>query len=519
MSSAPLESVDPAAEQFETTTAFTLRHVVPGAVGSLLLSIGALGVGWLPINTAFADGGIVNALKTSTTGSIIARLCVLIGLALLIQAWLVLGADVMSGRSPSVFRLRVLMCTWTAPLIFSPPLFSRDVYSYFVQGKLVAHGLNPYVNGVIDLPGWFNDGADPTWGASPTPYGPLFLLIERGISTAVQEHPLTATLLFRLVSLVGIALLLKFVPRLAFAGGIDPRKALWLAVLNPIVLMHFVADAHNDSLMIGLVVAGLTLAAEGSYISGLVLIAVGSAVKPIGLLAVPFAGLLSVGANARLRSRTLSWVIGLGVTSAVFVVLSVVVDVGPGWVSALLTPGQLHTWLSPSTAIGLGVSTLLRVVGLGDHEVVLLTATHSIGTVLAALLMLRLLIWPAGRSPVRGAALAFLTIVVLAPTVQPWYLLWALPLFAASGLTRHQLQFTVLLSTALGVHGLVTSAAAASTVLNFSPGTSILAAALVIVGVLLVSRRERTLVLGAPVGNGLFPEDPPARGRALRLSN
>lgn len=497
---------------------FARHHLMPGTIGSALLAFGALGVGWLPINTSFADTWLVSTLRTNSTGSVVAHLCVMVGIALLIQAWLVLGSDVMSGQAPSLTRLRVLVTCWCAPLLFVPPLFSRDVYSYFVQGKLVAHGLNPYVNGVIDLPGWFNDGADPTWGASPTPYGPLFLLIERGIATAVQEHPLTATLLFRLVALVGVGLLVHFIPRLAFVCGIDPAKAMWLTVLNPVILMHFVADAHNDSLMIGLALAGLTLAAEGKYISGVILIASGAAVKPIALLALPFAGLLQTGARTSWWPRVIAWASGAAITAIVFVVYSALVDVGPGWISAMATPGQLHTWLSPSTALGLAVATGLRLIGLGNHEFILLSVAHAIGTLVAVALVARLLLRPQGRNPIHSAATAFLLVVLLAPTVQPWYLLWPLPLLAVSSLSRLQLQAAVLLSAALGVDALVTSTASANSVLQFSTGGAVLASALVISGVLLVSRRERSLVLGAPLAHGLHPEDPPARSRALRLS-
>ena len=33
------------------------------------------------------------------------------------------------------------------PLLLTPPLFSRDVYSYVAQGKLMAGGFNPYLTG------------------------------------------------------------------------------------------------------------------------------------------------------------------------------------------------------------------------------------------------------------------------------------------------------------------------------------------------------------------------------------
>ena len=82
-------------------------------------------------------------------------------------------------------------------------------------------------------------------------------------------HAFFGALLFRLIALTGVALMVVYLPRLAHAHGIDPPKAVWLALLNPLVLMHFVAGAHNDALMVGLMVAGLTLAVERHPIIGI----------------------------------------------------------------------------------------------------------------------------------------------------------------------------------------------------------------------------------------------------------
>ena len=51
-------------------------------------------------------------------------------------------------------------------------------------------------------------------------------------------------------------------PRLARNLGRRPGVALWLAVLSPLALFSFIASGHNDALMLGLLVAGLTLASE-----------------------------------------------------------------------------------------------------------------------------------------------------------------------------------------------------------------------------------------------------------------
>lgn len=181
----------------------------------------------------------MSALRSPDAGVALARFCVIAGMALVLQAWLVLGYDVLRGRVRSLPALWWTLFAWSAPLLLTPPLFSRDAFAYFTQGKLLIQGLNPYDVGVAAESGWFNDGADPLWAESPTPYGPLFLLLERGVAEFVGPHPVWAAIAFRLWAMLAVAVLAVCVPILARRHGISDAKALWLAVLNPLVLMHF----------------------------------------------------------------------------------------------------------------------------------------------------------------------------------------------------------------------------------------------------------------------------------------
>ena len=45
----------------------------------------------------------------------------------------------------------------------APVLFSRDVYSYIAQSRLMPHGVNPYVYGTGVYDTFFTDGADAMW--------------------------------------------------------------------------------------------------------------------------------------------------------------------------------------------------------------------------------------------------------------------------------------------------------------------------------------------------------------------
>lgn len=503
-------------------TPLVSRHALPGAIGTALVAVGALGVGWLPPASDVIDTPVVAVFRDSLAGSLAARALVIIGLAFLLQAWLVLGFELASraraGLATPVRDIVVILGAWTVPLLLAPPMFSRDVYSYYVQGRLFEAGLDPTTQGVSAISGWFDDGADPMWVESPTPYGPLFLLLERAVATFAHPNAYLGALLFRAAALVGLALIVWFLPRLAALHGIDGGRALWLGVLNPIVLMHFVSGAHNDALMVGLLVAGLTLAAQRACIWGTVAVSLAATIKPIALLALPFTGLLWAGVGAGWGRRIRAWALSLVVMACTLASAFLVTGAGTGvFAAAFGTPGGVLTWLSPTTMIGRPLDLLAGWLGWTDGSDTALTAVRLLGAIIAVTIVAWLALRPEGRSPVRGAALALGAVVLLGPVIQPWYLLWFLPLFAATGLSGRALRVAILLTGVFTVHGMVESSTNADNLADISDAITFAVAIGVVVVILLTSRRERRLVLG-PDYPDLLPHSPAdsSRGQELR---
>lgn len=494
-----------------------LRAVIPGLIGTILIGIGALGVGWLPLDTAIVDNSVVDALRSTTLGAVISKTAVVAGVLLLLQSWLLLGYDVMRGLDKDIRRLWVALAAWCVPLMVTPPLFSRDVYSYFAQGKLMVAGIDPYTRGSSSVPGWFNDGVDPMWGEAPTPYGQFWLLLSRGVVQFTGPHPYSGALVMRLLTVAGVAMLAWGVPKIAFHCGISPSKALWLGVLNPLVLMHFVSGAHNDALMIGLVVVGFAVTLERLPILGVVLVTLGGSVKPVGLVALPFIGLLWAGATSSWGRIWLRWIYSAVIAAVLLGGLAIFTKTGLGWVAALATPGEVRTWLSPPTAVGMAVGGVLGLFGFDvtDNTVAI---ARLIGTVATLCVLAYLCLRPWGRTPIRGAALAFGTLVVLGPVVQPWYVLWSLPLFAAAGLSRIELKTALLGSAGFTLFGLVTSSATQDSLIQISDAVGMLVVAAVLALLLAASPRERRLVLGEQEDAGIMPDDAPARARRRMLT-
>jgi hypothetical protein len=387
------------------------RWLVPGMVGSALLAAGGSVVGTRPLVTGVQPWvGYVAAYT---------------GLTVLVLTWLSLGAALLSGAVLDRLTTHRLLAAWSAPLLVGAPLYSRDVYSYVAQGRLADLGFNPYRTGPISLgPGPYLSAVGHVWRSTHTPYGPLFVAVERFV-VHIAPNVTSAAFGMRLVALAGVALLAVFLPRLARVHGASEPLALWLGLLNPLLLVHLVGGAHNEALMIGLLVAGLALAGEGRPTLGLFLCTLAAAVKVPALLGVIYlaADELAVRRGADRRRAAL---VAVSVAGGTFVVLTAAVGFGWGWVTAVGTPGRVHTLLSPSTAVGAIVSR----AGVGAGAV---TASRLVGVVTALAVLPVLFVLRARLGSVRMLAASMFAVVALGPVVQPWYLLWGLGLLAAAG--------------------------------------------------------------------------------------
>ena len=167
-------------------------------------------------------------------------------------------------------------------------MFSRDTYSYLAQGALLRDGFDPYVVGPIDNPNSLLDNVSPIWTTTTAPYGPAFILVAKFVTMLVGNDVVAGTMLLRLCMLPGLALLIWAAPRVARHVGANGAAALWICVLNPLVIIHLMGGVHNEMLMVGLMMAAIALTFGGSHIVGVGLIAVAVAVKATAGLALPF---------------------------------------------------------------------------------------------------------------------------------------------------------------------------------------------------------------------------------------
>ena len=304
------------------------------------------------------------------------------GLVLLMRTWC--GLIKALGRRPAVpiKYLWIILALWMIPMLAIAPIFSRDVFSYAAQGEMMSHHINPYDYG----PGTLGAGpyvapVDNLWMNTPAPYGPLFLMVDGFFASASLHHELVTVIFLRVLALVGVALIAWCMPKLARSCGVDAGPVFVLTALNPLVVLTLVGAGHNDAIMIGLLVAGLTAARYKHPVWGVVLCALAAAIKVPAAVGIIYIGWDWLGTGLPLRQRIRPLVTAGIISTAVLTLLSTVSGLGWGWVANLATPGTVRSWLAPATGVGMAVAGLAHTVGLEVSSAGVLSVTRVLGLV------------------------------------------------------------------------------------------------------------------------------------------
>lgn len=375
--------------------------------------------------------------------------------ALLLVGWLAVGWRVRTGRV-STRALWLTGIAWVLPLAVGPPLFSRDMYGYIGQAALVNLHLNPYTHGVDALSGTASAGfvqaVSPPWRATPAPYGPLFVWLASLILKLAGRNLTAAVLLLRLPELAGVAVVAVLLPRLARRLGADPRLALWVGGLSPLVLFELVGGGHNDALLAAVLVLAVYLAVEHHALVPAAIVC-GAAVTikapaAVACVVITAAALRAPGA----RPLRVVVVTAAGVAGAV-AAITAATGLGYRWMSpsVLLTPAKGSIVLTPVTAVAGTVTDVGHLFGWNLGEGTVTTSVWLAGLAAAAAVAWVLLGRSRPENLVAPLGLITLLVVVSAPALWPWYLTWAFCFLAAVPV----LQRSALLAAAAAGAGLV----------------------------------------------------------------
>lgn len=349
--------------------------------------------------------------------------------ALATLGWWGLARSAPSGRALALaVGAAVVLRVWALAL---PPAFSEDVFRYVYEGRLVWH-LGP------GAPFAHPPAAGPGLGLPPGLLDEAWLRINHPEISTI--YPPLAQLTFALAGGLGELfrgghlLLLKGLLVAADLGtwavlalilrarGRPPSESLWYGA-SPLVILEVAREGHADSLS----ALGLALGLLG-FLSIQVRPRLGYAGFALAALA-KLNGLVVLPAALRVTRR------GLWVALALCTLLAL------PWL--LAGPGAGHglseyatRWRAGDGAFGglLAAAELLlggdwaRVAGFTVTRHQLARALVAVVFAVGALAILR----PPGRPVAARAGALLLLLLLLSPTLHPWYVLWILP-FAVAG--------------------------------------------------------------------------------------
>jgi hypothetical protein len=147
------------------------------------------------------------------------------------------------------------------------PFHSTDVFGYINRGwQQVHYHQNPYVYFTADIPGWQQDPMlRDHWIYNPNPYGFLFTLLARLLAWLGRGNWWPTLFLFKGVNVLAYGatswLVWSGAKRL---GHSKPLTDLYLFMWNPLILLHHIANGHNDILTGYFVALALYLAVVGA---------------------------------------------------------------------------------------------------------------------------------------------------------------------------------------------------------------------------------------------------------------
>jgi Glycosyltransferase family 87 len=406
--------------------------LVVGTVGTTLVAASSWWVGGVP---AWFRNDQPSALQFLPLHAGLAWTAYFVGLTMLLGAWLVLGRLVLT--SDDQLDVRPTVVAWALPMLASMPM-GRDLWVYLAHGRLVDAGFDPYRDSPAVLDAAYRSEVSTRWLHTPSPYGPFWIEIARVAGVLTDPHVVVGTFVLRLPVFGAFVATAWLLYRLSAQFGVRADRAVWLALANPLAVMLTVGG-HNDLILAAFVVAGIAVAASGNgswprLVAGGALIGLAALVKFPALIALGFA--VPIWLAVRDRGRSMRMVlaavavsVGGGIVSAGIVTAAA--GLGAGWARQASADNSILNWQSLPTFAGMIVNSVrLGASHAGDlNDTVRLF--RSLGSAVAAAVVLALWLMALRRNRVSDTAAllgaAFVAVVILGQTFQPWYLCWALP--------------------------------------------------------------------------------------------
>jgi alpha-1,6-mannosyltransferase len=211
--------------------------------------------------------------------------CMMAGVVASIAAWAATAHHGTNARRTLwiILGSAVLM---RVPFLLSEPYLSSDLYRYIWDGRVQAHGINPflYVPASPELAALRDAVIYPNINRAdyaPTIYPPaaqIYVLLV----TRISESVIAMKLAMVAFEALGLACLVDILHRLDL-----PPQRIAAAAWHPLALWEIAGNGHIDSAMTGCMLLGVWLFVTKRAIPGAVVVAVAALIKPIAVIALP----------------------------------------------------------------------------------------------------------------------------------------------------------------------------------------------------------------------------------------
>jgi hypothetical protein len=175
-------------------------------------------------------------------------------------------------------------------LLGMPPFDSTDMYAYIHTGWLQHYGLNPYISIGAEVPGWQSQqDFSIIYAYEPSIYGFLFTWICKTFCQLGHGSLLWTLLLFKSANFFAFGLSGTLLYALAKILKIArPHLSLYLFLWNPLILLEFIGNGHNDILMIMFLLLALYLVAMDRWLWVFPVLLCSVMIKFTSVILVPF---------------------------------------------------------------------------------------------------------------------------------------------------------------------------------------------------------------------------------------
>lgn len=348
-----------------------------------------------------------------------------------------------SHASPGLRWIIVPLLVFQATLVLIPATLTTDIFNYLLYGEMpVLYGANPFIRTPAEFPQSPLYYLVPLyWHDAPSVYGPLWVALSTGVAAASRSIALAdEILIYRLIAnaahLTNVVLIWALACRVRRPAA--PSAALaygW----NPLLLLEFSLNGHNDVLMLTFALAALLVASYQRLWAGSVLLGLSVAVKfTSGLIAPLLLYALArrkPGWPRRARALAAGAAIILGVVAATYAL----------WIEGVETFGPVLYWMTgprqnnfwPEPAL---ISLTAWTAGLlGTSYEAVWEPLLAGFKLLAKAGLVAFILWEAARVRTveqimaAGARISLFFLLVVTTWVMPWYYTWPLALCAPLG--------------------------------------------------------------------------------------